>query len=295
VTTTDDDVDFAPAPSSGLERLLRHAFAPPEPLARIAVLRTVISVFVVYDTFWIVDDVIPHATGPQNLYSPLILREWLHLPVPNPTYAYGLHALIIVAAAVVAVGRLPRLAGVLLAAAFTDWVSIGMSYGKVDHDHFALIVATWVLPTVGAARWRDRGRTEAAGWALLCLQTACVATYFLSAWAKMRYGGRGWANGSVFAWAIVRRGTSTGDLLLQAPWLLRLSQWGLLVMEFCSPLLLLIRHRWRWLALGGFGAFHLVTYLTIKIHFLPLLVCLLAFLPVERAVPTGVFSRRPGR
>jgi hypothetical protein len=267
------------------ERLLRAVVAPSAPLARIAVLRLVIGVFVVCDTLWIVDDVIPHSTGPQNLYSPLLMRRLLHLPVPNVGYAHALQAAVVVGALLTASGRLPRLSGLVLAAAFTDWVSIGMSYSKVDHDHFAIIVAVWVLPTVGgAARWRDRTRSEAAGWALLCIQIACAATYFLSAWAKMRFGGPGWANGAVFAWAIVRRGTSIGDLLLNTPWLLRLSQWGLLTLEFASPLLLLARYRLRWLALVAFGLFHLVTYLVLTIHFLPLVVCLLAFLPVERLV-----------
>ncbi len=276
------------------ERVLRAVVAPPQPLRRVAVFRVAIAVFVVCDTFWVVNDVVPHATGPQSLYSPLILRRVLDLPTPNPVYAQTLHWVIMVSAAVVASGRLPRLSGFVLAAAFTDWVSIGMSYNKVDHDHFALVVATWVLPTVGRAGFGDRRRSEAAGWGLFAVQVAAVATYFLSAWAKMRFGTPGWANGAIFAWALVRRGTDLGRLLLDAPWLLHIAQWGLLVLEFCSPVLLLPRYRWRWVAVLGFGAFHLATYLAMKIHFLPLVVCLLAFLPLERLldVPSAV-HRRP--
>ena len=277
-----------------LERWLHGALAPAAPLRRIALLRIVIAGFTVADTQWIVNDVIPHATGPQNLYSPLVLRDLLHLPTPNLPYAWALQAVIVVAALVVASGRAPRLAGFALAAAFTDWVSIGMSYNKVDHDHFALVVALWALATVGPARRDDRTPSEAAGWALTCIQVAVVATYFLSAWAKFRFGTVQWANGAVFAWAIVRRGTALGDELLRFPALLRGLQWSLLVLELASPLLLLLRHRWRWLAVLGFAGFHLTTYAILKIHFLPLVVCLLAFLPLERLrFPRRAVEARP--
>jgi hypothetical protein len=262
---------------------LRGALAPPTPLARVAVLRAVIAAFVVWDCFFNLDNVIPHATGPQNLYNPLLLRRVLHLPTPDPFSVHALLAVVVAAAVVVASGRLPRAAGYLLAAAFTDWASIAYSYSKIDHDHFALVVTLWVLPTVGAARFGDRRRSEAAGWALVCVQVACVATYFLSFWAKMRFGGWDWADGSVTAWAIVRRGTDLAQPLLQHPHLLVASQWFVLACELASPLLLLPRYRRRWVAVLGFCLFHLTTWLIMEIHFLPLVVCLLAFLPVERA------------
>src|SRR5215212_910198 len=68
-----------------------------------------------------------------------------------------------------------------------------MSYGKVDHDHLALVVALWVLPTVGviADRWRSVERSAQAGWALKCIQISVIFTYFLSALTKIRSGG--WA------------------------------------------------------------------------------------------------------
>lgn len=274
---------------------LRDVVAPPVPLARVAAMRVLLAVFVVCDSLWIVDDVIPHATGPQNLYVPLTLRRLLHLPVPSLPYAWTLQVVLVAAAAGVVSGRFPRFFGMVLAAAFTDWVSIGMSYSKVDHDHFALVVALWALATVGPARLRDRTRSEAAGWALLCVQLAVVATYFLSAWAKFRFGTLQWANGAVFAWAIVRRGTMLGDRLMEVPGLLRLLQWGLLCLELASPLLLLLRHRWRWLVVLGFAGFHLTTYAVLTIHFLPLVVCLPAFLPVEWLVDRVLDRVRAGR
>jgi hypothetical protein len=269
---------------------------PEVPLARLALLRVAVYAFVVCDMFWVVDDVVPHARGVASLYRPLVLREWLHLPVPNPGYVLTVRAVVIVACVLAASGRAGRgpgrLAGFLVAAGFTDWVSIGMSYGKIDHDHFALIVAVWVLPTAGAARWwGPRVLSPAAGWALVCVQCGCVAIYFLSAVAKVRYGGWDWVTGSTFAWAMTRRGTGLGRALLEPPWVLVAAQIGLFSMELLTPAILFLRARWRYLAIAGLGAFHLITYLTLGIHFLPLVVCLLAFLPLERVLERPRFGR----
>jgi hypothetical protein len=270
----------APAAGGWRERLL-----PALPNARVAVLRVFVYLFVVFDVFKVVNDVIPHAQASQALYRPILMREWLHLPTPNPAYAETLRIVIIVGCLVAATGRFPRISGLVVAAAFTDWVSIGMSYSKIDHDHFALIVALWVLPTVGRARFSDRFRSEAAGWALLCIQIACVAIYFLSAIAKIRFGGWDWVTGSTFAWAVTRRGTDLGDLFLNPPWVLTLAQIGIFAMELSTVLLLVLKNRYRYAFVALLMFFHLSTWLTIRIHFLPLVVCLLAFLPLERLIP----------
>lgn len=53
-------------------------------------------------------------------------------------------------------------------------------------------------------------------------------------------------------------------------------------MELLTPVVLFLRGRLLVLALGGLAAFHVMTYLAIEIHFLPTVVCLPAFLPLER-------------
>lgn len=280
----------------------RRHLLPALPNARVAVLRVFVYLFVIFDVFQVVNDVVPHAQASQALYRPILLREWLDLPTPNPAYAQTLRIVIIVACLVAAVPRTPRVvqtvAGLAVAAAFTDWVSIGMSYSKIDHDHFALIVAVWVLPTVGRARFTDRFRSEAAGWALLFIQIACVATYFLSALAKIRFGGWDWVTGSTFAWAVTRRGTELGDLFLNPPWILLLAQIGIFAMELSTILLLFLPDRLRYAFVALLMFFHLSTWFTIKIHFLPLVVCLLAFLPLERVAARrwpGLRSTPPDR
>jgi hypothetical protein len=53
-------------------------------------------------------------------------------------------------------------------------------------------------------------------------------------------------------------------------------------MEAATPALLLLRDRWRYAAIAWLCVFHVITWLTIRIHFLALIVCLPAFLPLER-------------
>ena len=65
-------------------------------------------------------------------------------------------------------------------ALYFEWMIIAMSYGKVDHDRFGLLVALAVLPTAGRARHGDPTLSERGGWALRMTQLAVVATYFLS-------------------------------------------------------------------------------------------------------------------
>ena len=269
----------------------RRWWLTPLPTARIAWLRTLLYLFVIYDATLLVN-VVPHGFVPAELYQPVLLPRLLGHPAPTPLWVHTLQVVLLASAAIAATGRLPRVAGWTVALAYLDWQLIAMSYGKIDHDKLALLVAVWVLPTAGVARFRDRIASEAAGFAIRCIQVATVATYFLSAWAKMRWGGWGWANGATFTWAMSRRGTGIGKMLLEYPQLLKLSQWGVLMAEVLSPLLLVLRGRLLAAGLLFFGCFHLATWLAIRIHFLPTAVCLLAFVPLER-MPELV--RRVGR
>jgi hypothetical protein len=58
-----------------------------------------------------------------------------------------------------ATGRAPRLLGWTIFVLYFEWMIIAMSYGKVDHDRFAFLVALAVLPTVApwGSPWRIRG------------------------------------------------------------------------------------------------------------------------------------------
>ena len=204
-------------------------FMPVVPESRVAVLRTVLYLFVIIDIHLFVRDPIPLSRHPE-LYQPLLIERLFRLPPPSVPLTITLYLILMVGCLVAAANVLPRLAGGVVAAAFTWWTAIGMSYGKVDHDHLALVVALWVLPTVGviADRWRSVERSAQAGWALKCIQISVIFTYFLSALTKIRSGGwsvTSWPDSSILLWAIVRRPHGLGQFLLPYPELLHVMQW----------------------------------------------------------------------
>jgi hypothetical protein len=275
---------------TGLAGAARWLTAP-VPLGRVAAFRTLVYLFVLADLLYFTAWVRAHADLPGELYQPLLIGRLLPFPTPTPALVYGVFAALLGTAAVAATGRLPRLAGGAVALLYLQWMLIAMSYGKVDHDRFGLLVALAVLPTVGRARHGDPNRSESAGWALRATQLAVIATYFLAAFAKLRYGGWEWITSATLTWAIIRRGTALGDALLATPWLLLVGQASIIGFELLSPLVFVLRERWRYAAVGFFYSFHLVSFATITISFLPHLVAMTSFLPLERIRPV-VWARR---
>lgn len=267
-------------------RAVGRWWTSPVPLARVAVLRVAIYLFLIYDVLALTNDVIPHGYAP-DLYQPTLIGRLLPFPTPSPGVGWLLLVTIIVGSLVAATGLLPRLAGGVVAVAYLAWMVNSQGFAYVSHDHLALIIATWVLPTVGRARFTDLRPSEAGGWALRAIQVATVATYVGSAVNKVARTGSpwAWANGAVFTWAIMRRGSELITWTLEYPWVLRLSQWGLLVAEFLSPVVFWLRGKWLAFAIGFFLAFHLATYLSLGIHFLPTVICWAAFAPLERLAP----------
>jgi hypothetical protein len=266
-------------------------FTPAIALARVAWLRTVLYLFVILDMHAFVRDTRLKGEHP-GLYQPLFLARLFDLPKPSVTNTTILYVVLIVACLVGATNWFPRLAGWVVAPAFTWWVLIGMSDGKVDHDHLALVVALWVLPTVkpqqkGWQAYGDQTRSEAAGWAVRCVQISVIATYFLSAVAKLRSAGWAltWPGSAVLTWAIVRRPNPVGEWLLNHPWMLHVMQWVGFIGEILSPVVLWLKGRWQLLGALFFIGFHVANTAILLIHFLPTVVCWLAFAPLERIVP----------
>jgi hypothetical protein len=283
-------------------------FMPVVPESRVALLRTVLYLFVIIDIHLFVRDPIPLSRHPE-LYQPLLIERLFHLPAPSVPLTITLYLILIVGCLLAAANVLPRLAGGVVAAAFTWWTAIGMSYGKVDHDHLALVVALWVLPTVGviADRWRSGERSAQAGWALRCIQISVILTYFLSALTKIRSGGwslTSWPESSILMWAIIRRPHGLGQFLLAYPELLHLMQWFSFAAELTAVVVLWLRGRALLAAAVFWLGFHVFTVAILYIHFAPTAICWLAFAPLERFGPwlSGVVAgwrqrtgRRPAR
>ena len=267
----------------------------PMPRARIAWLRSAFYVFIWFDVFLFRPWVRQHGDVPGVLYKPLEIGDLLHLPTPTHTFTTVVMVGLLVASAICATGRSPRALGLVVAVLYLEWMVIAFSYGKVDHDRFGFLLALFVLPTVGAARFDDRTPDERAGWAVRCIQLGAVATYFLAVVAKARFG-HGllhWMNSTTLLRAVVRRGTFLADPLLHHPWTLHATQWLIIALELASPLLLVRGRVGRWL-LVTFVVFHAVTFACLTIAFWPHLVSLLAFLPLERLSGLAARHRRPG-
>jgi hypothetical protein len=257
----------------------------PVPLARIAVFRVIVYLFIPIDVLFTSAWARAHADVPTDWYQPLFIARLLDLPTPTQTVVVVLQWAVVVASLAAATGRAPRLLGTAVFLLYAEWMVIAMSYGKVDHDRIAFLVALAVLPTIGYARWRDRRTSEAAGWAMAAVFVAVMLTYFLAAWAKIRFGGWDWATGSTLTRAILRRGTVLSEWTLDVPWLLPSVQWVMLAFEFAAPLMLLVRSDRARTALVLFLlGFHLTVYAGVQIIFLPHCIAILSMLPWERLV-----------
>jgi hypothetical protein len=248
--------------------------------------------FVFVDVLLTTSWVARHALVAGELYQPLFIPRSLGLPAPEGAAITAIEIALLLSAAIAATGRWPRGAGAAVFLLYLVWMFVAMSYGKVDHDRFAFLVALAVLPTAGPARWGDRTPDEAAGWAIRCIQMAVVATYFLAAFAKLRFGGPGWVNGATLMRAVLRRGTVLVEWVKDAPWVLRVAQLAIVVFELASPLMLSKGSLGRWFV-GAAFVFHALTYASITIVFLPHVMCLLAFLPLEHLSAPGLSLPRP--
>jgi hypothetical protein len=263
---------------------VRWLFAP-VPKGRIAAFRTLIYLFVAADLVIFTPWVRSHANTPGSLYEPLLVGRLLPLPTPTALIVHGVFWALLVLALAAATGRAPRALGWAVFLLYFEWMIIAMSYGKVDHDRFGLLVALAALPTAGRARHGDRGLTAAGGWALRVTQIAVICTYFLAAWAKLRFGGVHWMTSAVLAQAIIRRGTWLADHIAVVPGLLIVAQCGIIAFELLSPLIFVVPQRRRWAVVVYFYSFHVITFATITISFAPHLAAMTSFLALERCRP----------
>ena len=271
-------------------RLMEWWFDP-IPRGRVAALRTFVYAFVLADVFIVRPWVSIHGQLPVELYEPLFIVRFLPLPAPTPLVVAVLQGALVVATLLALTGHWPRVAGAVVFFLYLGWMLTAFSYGKVDHDNVAFLVALAVLPTAGRARWGDIEADEASGWAIRCVQVAVVMTYFASVFAKVRFGGVNWVTGSTFLRAVLKRGTSMAEPLAAYPLALKAGQVVLVAFELLSPLLL-VRGRIGRLMLAAALAFHVITFLGIGIMFWPHVVCLLSFLPLERLNPRAWVQAR---
>jgi hypothetical protein len=268
----------------GLAARLEGWWFTPVPRSRATLLRAALYAFVAFDVLLLsAYGNARHGVLPPELYRPLFVGRVLPFPTPTPVLVSSVKVLLLVCIAAALLTRWHRLAGVGVFAFYFQWLLVYFSYGKVGHDRFAILVALAVLPVAPRSRWDDDTPDELAGWAIRCIQVAVVLTYFGAAYAKLRFGGIEWVNGATLARAVVRRGTELTAPLLDRPDLLRAAQYSIVAFEVASPLMLVRGYIGRiYVTLAAL--FQLMVYATIRLTFLPHVVCLLAFVPLERVV-----------
>jgi hypothetical protein len=257
----------------------------PVPKARIAAYRTLVYLFLPLDLMFFSTWIRSHGSLPGNLYQPLIVGRLLHLPTPTHLIVEAIYYALIPLSLLAATGRAPRLLGWTVFALYLEWMIIAMSYGKVDHDRYAILVALAALPTAGRARHGDQTPTEAGGFALRATQLGVIATYFLASIAKLRFGGLPWLTGATLTRAFIRRGTPLAQWLLKIPGFTTVSQFGIVGFELFSPIVFFVKPRWRYYVVAGFYLFHLFTISLITISFIPHQIAMTAFLPLEKVTP----------
>jgi hypothetical protein len=262
------------------ERIGRWWFSP-VPLSRIERLRSIIYGFLLFDVLLLRPWVSDRGMLPADLYHPLFIGRLLPFPTPTAAIVGTVKYVLVLSALAVVFRRSPRLLGSLVFVLYLQWMLFAFSYGKVDHDRVAFLVALAVLPTVPPSTSAHDSPSEAAGWALRCIQVGVVLTYFLAVMAKLRYGGVDWVNGATLTRAVLRRGSPLAAPLSSRPWILHVTQYLIVLFELASPLLLVKGRVGRAYLLLAV-TFHIVTFAMIEILFWPHVVCLSAFLALER-------------
>lgn len=263
---------------------------PALPRNRLAVLRVIAYGFALLYVFWLNPLPVHHAALPSELYQPLQIARLVPIvPRATPTVVLVCRLALVAGVVTALAGRLPRASGTVVALAYGHWLFMASSYGKVDHDQLGFLLLLFALPTAGRLSLRDATLDEKAGWVLRLTQLGAVATYFLSALAKLRFGGPEWVNSGTLARAIARRGTFVADAAAEIPHLVHGAQWVTLSAELLSPLLFVPRWTNR-LVVAAFG-FHVVTFAFLTIGFWPHQVSLLAFLPLEAVIGWRIWDR----
>lgn len=252
---------------------------PPRRLDLLVRIVLVVLVYTVIDhDRWVLD----HGWAPEAFYRPTALARWMGLPAPTTTTIAVVQWAVVLSAVVALFRRPARLSCAAVFASYTVWVLWSFGWSKVDHDRLTIWVALLVFSLVPR---RGREAPRATGWALRVIQVVFALSYPLSAFSKLDKAGWYWPDSYVFTMAIVRRGTSIGQWLLDYPGLLKLSQWGFIIFEIGAILLLVRSTKVRVPVLVGIFFLHFFTWLAISIHFLPHSIFLLAFVPLERWIP----------
>ena len=271
----------------------------PIPVERVAIFRLLITGFALIDVTLVSNYVLRYSQVDRSFLDPVMLLEIpLRLgiePVPSPGVHIALHFVMALALLASFLGYRTRLALAVAAPLYLYHWALFNSWGKVNHGKIPAVIALLVLVlapagyrySLDALRRRRQGRSvddgaldPLAGWALRVVGFVVVASYPLSAIAKLLNAGPSWPLQPVVQSTLLRVDGPVAEALADRPGLLVVAQTVTFVAEFAAILILF--GRWpRNVLLAFFGAFHLGSYFLLETEFFGFLVCYAVFFDLE--------------
>jgi hypothetical protein len=269
---------------------------PGEP-TRTVVVRVLVGTYVAVWTSLRATDLLDTLDFASRRFDPIGPLAFLNGPLPALVLVVAV-AVTPVAAAVMAWGRAPRIAGPAAAIGFLLITTYRNSWGQLHHTENLVALHLIVLAMVPFVRRRD------TSWAMQVMAVLTVGTYFLAGVAKLRISGVAWLDGDVLRHQIAfdnARKEIMGDpqaplggWILRQGWLLGPAALMTLIVELGAPFALLNRR----IAAGWCGlvvAFHIaiIAFMAILFPYHVLGIGLAPLLPVERLGATvSGWSRR---
>ncbi len=196
---------------------------------------------------------------PRSSFAPVGIVRVLVAPLPA---AVATAAVVLAGVLCIAftVGFRHRVLAPVFAVSLLWVTTYRTSWGHISHDDNLVVLHALVLsiaPAADSMALDARGARRRGvwsprhGWPLRLMALITVLTYLLAGWAKLRFGGAAWLDGSVVrlnvAHDALRKARLGGPtlglaaLLLPQPWAFAPAAWATIALEAGAPLALLHR------------------------------------------------------
>jgi len=278
----------------------------PVPVGRVAVLRIVLAGYAILSVAQI-SPLADRASADGMFFAPLPWLRVLGIPRPGALPLTVLNVVLVLALVGAVLGIAARASLWTAAVGYTLAFAHHYSFGNISHGVIPVIVALTALAVAPSGEawalgpWlRDRRAARSApsaedplaSWAVRVIQVALVLFYLAGAWAKVVRTGPGWAWSGALDAAVIAEGSSVGHRLAGHPAALHALALAGFVFEATAFMLLSrrpIRHLW----VAAAVCFHLGAHVLMRLDFTGMLLCLLAFYPLEQLPPlVGRLTRR---
>ena len=298
-------------------KLANRIWFPAIPATRLAILRILTGLFVLWYAGSRYSMFLGIAAGEEFLFSPVGVVSWMQAPLPVPAFEALLIATLLANVAFV-LGWQYRWTGPAFGLLLLVLLCYRNSWSMVYHSDNVLVVHVAILGFVRAAdvwswdAWSTARRLEEApvhwryGWPVRLICAATTVGYFLAGLAKVAGdAGWNWASGESLRGQIAAdaiRKTLLGEsatplafLLYEHVWLFAIVGAMSLAVELGAPLAMLSRRAGMFWAVNTFmmhwGIFFIMG-ITFRYQLSGLV--FLSFFPVEKAVPflRGLAGRR---